>query len=157
MADHTSPLTPEEQEHLAHLVRSPGWRLFVKNLVAPQLFKAEQALSSPATDAPRTNFHRGVKHALTKTMAEVYRAAALPDPFAAHMQAFLVDLDSFSPPQEPEQVELTHAVRRGNPLCGNENGPFRVAMDGKPTCPGCASVLDQEITIGRRETSSPVL
>lgn len=86
-------LDRDEKEHIARMVASPGWRIFVYQVITPSLQAASQHIDAPNTDERQTNFYRGVKYAIKTLLERAYTCA--PDtrnPFTEHAQAFLLDL-----------------------------------------------------------------
>lgn len=111
-------LTREERDHIASMLRSPGWALLLKHLIAPRLQHASNQLDAPGADLPTTQLWRGVKSELRHILQACYACTDTPDPFKEHYQAFLVSLnipDSPDTTQETEEESLLGKFRAKPP------------------------------------------
>jgi len=91
-----STLTPEEVHAVYALVRSPGWRIVMRELILPHMESITCMLDRPKNNFEQDNFYRGMKAAYKGLMEPLYRLGELPNPFEQYRKAFLVALDSYT-------------------------------------------------------------
>lgn len=73
-------LDAEQRQHLKALVRSEGWRLFLRHLYIPWLTQVSQRLDHRETSERETQYWRGYKHALRDVTDRLYQAASEKNP-----------------------------------------------------------------------------
>ncbi len=112
----TSKFGPAERDALQQMVRSAGWKIVMQMIITPLLMQTNARLEAFGTTEQETQFHRGVKHTVKRLIEELYSLGELPNPFEAHMQAFLTTLAIQHQPtlEEDEPIqkkEVTPPVR----------------------------------------------
>lgn len=99
-------LTREGKEHIARMVQSPGWRVFIAHVITPALKTATQHIDAPKGDEKQAQFYRGVKWAIKSLLEQAYATTtSTRNPFDEHEEAFLLDLNLPKPQNElpPEE------------------------------------------------------
>lgn len=112
--EHT--ITVEERDAIAQMARSEGWKIVMRQFITPLVLQTNARLDAIGTADFQTQFHRGVKFALKRFIEEIYNKAQLPNPFEAHMQAFIMTLDIQQQPEKElnaEEVKIFMPRRQG--------------------------------------------
>lgn len=104
-------LSPEEIQAIAHMVRSPGWYVLMRDYILPNLQQATHNLDTPSINESHANIQRGIKKALWTLVERSYKIAELPNPFEKHEQALIATLETYTKaPTRVAEPEITLQV-----------------------------------------------
>lgn len=120
-----SKLTPEEQNDITALVRSPGWLLLMDKLIIPQVRLATQFLDRPAAEqSGKADWLRGIKASYMNLVDVLYHVAGIESPFTRHAIGLLAEVRQHADvaqhtengQQRHEKVEEFQRARSGFPV-----------------------------------------
>jgi hypothetical protein len=121
-------LDPEERGKITQMVRSPGWRVTVERLLAPQLGDLAGRIESPGLDERTRQYFIGYKKALETFLANQYRIAGLENPFERHYQAFLRTVSAQAGEERPVAPEPADTADLAAGDADQPVGPERVSF-----------------------------